>query len=170
MSMVVSIVIIPAIGDQQQPTEIHEYVCCSPKVNVWCGLLYDLIVGNFFYAESTVTGNIYQDLLEIYVFPQIDDLETVTGSKIIFMQDGAPQFSLSVRKVLNGKFPDSWIGRDGPIPWPARSPDLTPLDIFFWGYTKNIVYSKRIADISHLKRRIIAAIETVTPDVLFKTG
>ncbi|CAL1299552.1 unnamed protein product [Larinioides sclopetarius] len=84
--------------------------------------------------------------------------------------DGAlPHFPLSVRKALNGKYPDSWFGRDGPIPWPARSPDLTPLDFFFWGYIKNIVYSERIADISHLKRRIIAAIETVTPDMLFKT-
>ncbi|CAL1291506.1 unnamed protein product [Larinioides sclopetarius] len=86
------------------------------------------------------------------------------------VSDGAPpHFSLSVRKALNGKYPDSWIGRDGPIPWPARSPDLTPLDFFFWGYIKNIVHSERIADISHLKRRIIAAIETVTPDMLFKT-
>ncbi|CAL1279333.1 unnamed protein product [Larinioides sclopetarius] len=85
-------------------------------------------------------------------------------------KDGAPpHFSLSRRKALNGKYPDSRIGRDGPIPWPARSPDLTPLDFFFWGYIKNIVYSERIADISHLKRRIIAAIETVTPDTIFKT-
>ena len=33
----------------------------------------------------------------------------------------------------------------------------------------NIVYSKRIADISHLKCRIIVTIETVTQDMLFKT-
>ncbi|CAL1265239.1 unnamed protein product, partial [Larinioides sclopetarius] len=89
------------------------------------------------------------------------ELAHLTGDR---QNDGAPpHFSLSVRKALNGKYPDSWIGRDGPIPWPARSPDLTPLDFFFWGYIKNIVYSERIADISHLKRRIIAAIETVTP-------
>ena len=36
-------------------------------------------------------------------------------------------------------------------------------------YNKNIVYRERITDISHLKRQIIAAIETVTPDMLFKT-
>ena len=51
-----------------QPTEVHEYVHCSPKKNVWCGLLYDCIVGPFFFPQSTVTGNIYQDLLEIYLF------------------------------------------------------------------------------------------------------
>jgi hypothetical protein len=23
-----------------------------------------------------------------------------------------------------------WDGRDGPLPWPPRSPDITPLDFF----------------------------------------
>ena len=25
------------------------------------------------------------------------------------------------------------IGREGPTPWPPRSPDITPLDFFLWG-------------------------------------
>ncbi|GBM38535.1 hypothetical protein AVEN_110205-1 [Araneus ventricosus] len=77
------------IWGSHQPTETHQYVRCSPKVNVWCGLLYDRVVGPFFITETSITGNIYQDLLEIYVFPQIDDLEAVTGNNIVFMQDGA---------------------------------------------------------------------------------
>ncbi|GBO17504.1 hypothetical protein AVEN_189164-1 [Araneus ventricosus] len=86
------------------------------------------------------------------------------------MQDGAtPHFSISVREALNERFPNSWIRRDGPIPWPARSPDLTPVDFFFWGYIRNIVCSENITDISDLKRRIIAAIETVTPQSLRNT-
>lgn len=39
-------------------------------------------------------------------------------------------------------FPDWWIGRDGPINWPPRSPDISPLDFFLWGYVKDIVYQK----------------------------
>ncbi|GBM45525.1 hypothetical protein AVEN_87565-1 [Araneus ventricosus] len=85
--------------------ETHQYVRGSPKVNVWCGLLHDRVVGPFFFTETSITGNIYQDFLEIYIFPQIDD--------------SSPQFSLSVREALNERFPNSWIGRDGPIPWPA---------------------------------------------------
>ncbi|GBO03802.1 hypothetical protein AVEN_116857-1 [Araneus ventricosus] len=86
------------------------------------------------------------------------------------MQDGATlHFSISVRESLNERFPNSWIGGDGPIPWPARSPDFTPLDFSFWGYIRNIVYRESITDISHLKRRIIAAIETVTPQTLHNT-
>ena len=35
------------------------------------------------------------------------------------MQDGAPpHFSCFVTDVLNERFPDAWIGRGGPIPWP----------------------------------------------------
>ena len=42
-------------------------------------------------------------------------------------------WALTVRESLNNSFPQRWIGRDGPIAWPPRSPDLTPLDFFFWG-------------------------------------
>ena len=28
---------------------------------------------------------------------------------------------------LDAKFPNRWTGRDGPKPWPPRSPDITPL-------------------------------------------
>jgi hypothetical protein len=28
---------------------------------------------------------------------------------------------------------NKWIGRGSNKPWPPRSPDITPLDTFFWG-------------------------------------
>ena len=71
--------------------------------------------------------------------------------------------------VLNERFPDAWIGRGGTIPWPPRSPDLSPLDFFLWGYIKKIVYAAKIRNIQHLQDRIISAIETVTRDVIQKT-
>ena len=86
------------------------------------------------------------------------------------MQDGAPpHFSCFVTDVLNERFPDAWIGRDGPIPWPPRSPDLSPLDFCLWGYFKNIVYAEKIRNIQHLQDRITSAIETVTRDITQKT-
>ncbi|KAL1509065.1 hypothetical protein ABEB36_003863 [Hypothenemus hampei] len=33
--------------------------------------------------------------------------------------------------ILN-KFPNHWIGRDGPYNWSLRSPDFNPLDYFLW--------------------------------------
>jgi hypothetical protein len=71
--------------------------------------------------------------------------------------------------ALNEKFPNAWIGRGGPIPWPPRSPDLTPVDFFLWGYVKNCVYGEKIGDLQHLWDRIATAIATVTPDIIQRT-
>jgi len=115
-------------------------------------------------------GVFYLDLLEQYVFPQIETFEQEIVSRVIFMQDGAPpHFSWFLTDVLNETYPGAWIGRGGPIPWPPRSPDLSPLDFFLCGYIKNIVYAEKIRNIQHLQDRITSAIETVTRDMIQKT-
>ena len=38
--------------------------------------------------------------------------------------------------------------------WAPRSPDLSPLDFFFWGMLKEKVYSTKITDSIHLTQRI----------------
>jgi hypothetical protein len=55
------------------------------------------------------------------------------------------------------------------IPWTPRSPDITPLDFFLWGYVKDIVYKIPVISLDELKLRIVAAIETVTPQMLENT-
>lgn len=158
------------IWGSQQPNEIQEYVRDSPKLNVWCGLFHDQVIGPFFFVEKTITGLVYLDMLELFVLPQIEQIEQQTGQRIIFMQDGAPPHYLrEVRGALNACFPNGWIGRGAPIAWPPRSPDLTPLDFFLWGYIKNIVYAEKIRDLDHLRERISAAILTVTPEMIART-
>ncbi|GBN53969.1 hypothetical protein AVEN_113320-1 [Araneus ventricosus] len=43
----------------------------SPKINVWCALSHDAVIGPFFFAETSVTANIYLDLFQIYAIPQM---------------------------------------------------------------------------------------------------
>jgi len=103
------------------------------------------------------------------VFPQIETFEQETVSRVICMPDGVPPyFSCFVTDVLNERFPDAWIGRGGPIPWPLRSLDLSSLDFFLWGYIKNIVYAEKIRNIQYLQERITSVIETVTRDMIQK--
>ena len=80
-----------------------------------------------------------------------------------------PHWGLCVRDFLNEVFPNRWIGRDGPTPWPARSPDITPLDFFLWGYVKDNVYRTPICDLQTLKTRIKEAIASVTFEMLQNT-
>ena len=74
-----------------------------------------------------------------------------------------------VLRFLDATFPNMWIGRDGPTPWPPRSPDITPLDFFLWGYVKDKVFSTPVPDITNLKARITDAFATVTEDMLENT-
>ena len=50
------------------------------------------------------------------------------------------------------------IGRRGPIEWPARSPDLTPLDFYLWGHLKDLVYARCPRTVEDLKNFIREAI------------
>ena len=69
----------------------------------------------------------------------------------------------------NNCFPDSWIGRDGPIPWPARSPDLTPLDFFVWGRAKELMHTNvEINTREELMERINSAFETMKLQMMLK--
>ena len=89
------------------------------------------------------------------------------ASKIFFQQDGAPaHYSLMARNWLNERLPNRWIGRRGPIEWAARSPDLTPLDFFLWGYVKQKVYQQNIKDLNDLRQSITVTINSIKPDVL----
>ena len=47
--------------------------------------------------------------------------------------------------LLNGKFGERVISRTGPVEWPPRSCDLTPLDSFLWGHIKSLVYANKLA-------------------------
>jgi hypothetical protein len=42
------------------------------------------VVGSFFFVERTITGDIYLDLLEQFVFPQVDDIERENATGVVF--------------------------------------------------------------------------------------
>jgi len=70
---------------------------------------------------------------------------------------------------LDVTFPNRLIGRDGPTPWPPRSPDITTLDFFLWRYVKDKVFSITVPDITNLKARITDAFATISEDMLENT-
>lgn len=73
---------------------------------------------------------------------------------IVWQQDGAPAHKTNAtRQYLDNRY-NEWIGFNGTILWPARSPDLTPLDFFLWGTLKDMVYKERCNNIDELREKI----------------
>jgi hypothetical protein len=100
----------------------------------------------------------------------LEDISLAEAINLRYFQlDGAPShFAREVRQWLDLTYPDRWIGRGGPVPvgWPSRLPDITPLDFFFWGHCKEIVYRTMPNTEEELRGRIITTAATVTPEML----
>ena len=129
---------------------------------VWCGIWRNFVIGPFFF-DSTVTGQSYLNMLNDFMIPQLQSLGI--GLPAWFQQDGTPaHYALIVRQFLDDKFQGRWIGRRRPVEWAPRSPDLTPMDFFFWGYVKDLVYCEKIRDRGHLQERISDACARINGD------
>lgn len=141
----------------------HQKPLHSPKTTVWAAISAK---GPYFFENNqgnNVTANSaeYVKMLQDFFTPQLHEFQGY-NSRTWMQQDGATchtsNASLPVVKEL---FPNKLISRRGDIPWPSRSPDLTPCDFFLWGYLKSRVYHNKPTTISQLKQNIheeIAAI------------
>lgn len=149
------------------PEVIVEKMQNRPKVTVWCGMTASRIIGPYL-LRDTMNADRYLKMLEEYVWPRICGWENI--DELVFMQDGAPpHFARTVRAWLDQKFPERWIGRQGPHNWPARSPDLTPCDFFLWGWAKEKVYQTKPHTLEQLETRIHEVIENVPFEFLQKS-
>ncbi|GBM10429.1 hypothetical protein AVEN_263344-1 [Araneus ventricosus] len=102
----------------------------------------------------------FHPILPSQVLPQLLDDAYVSAamcSSMWFQHDGAPaHYNIDVRLHLNARYGQQWIGRGGPVFWPARSPNLTCLDYFLWWYVKSLVYETPVKSAEDLVARIAA--------------
>ncbi|KAJ8975574.1 hypothetical protein NQ317_018106 [Molorchus minor] len=91
----------------------------------------------------------------------LDELPLNERRNIYFQQDGAPPHnSRIVSELLTGNFGDNWIGTNGPIRWPPRSPDLTPLDFFFLAHIQDNLYKKANQNMDELRTNFIECVDS----------
>jgi hypothetical protein len=131
---------------------------------VWCGIWKDHIIGPFFFNEHD-NGDTYLHMPEEQALASVlnEDGELPTW----FQHIGAPaHYSIRVREFLDQQFPGHWIERRGPVEWPARSPDLTPIDFYLWGHLKAQVYTQKIRNVKHLRQSVIEACNAITPGII----
>ncbi|GFU59896.1 uncharacterized protein TNCV_4726591 [Trichonephila clavipes] len=85
----------------------------------------------------------------------------------LWFQDGATRHTARATiDLLKDTFGDHLISRFGPVNWPPRSCDLTPLDYFLWGYVKSWVYADKPKTLDHLEDNIRHVIATNVGNVI----
>ncbi|GFV72191.1 uncharacterized protein TNCV_3278461 [Trichonephila clavipes] len=108
---------------------------------------YRAMITNFFISEFN-----NQDVQELW-----------------FQQDGATfRTARATIDLLKDTFGDRLISRFGPVIWPPRSCDLTPLDYFLWGYVKSLVYADKPQTLDLLEDNSRRVIADIRPQMLEK--
>ncbi|GFV57116.1 HTH_Tnp_Tc3_2 domain-containing protein [Trichonephila clavipes] len=99
----------------------------------------------------------------------IPELNHHDVQELWFQQDGATcHTARATIDLLKDTFGDRLISRFGPVNWPPRSCDLTPLDYFLWGYVKSLVYADKPQMLDHLEDNIRRVIADIRPQMLEK--
>lgn len=138
------------------------------SVNVWAGILDNYLIGPYI-LPNKLNGPTYLVFLRDILPVLLENIPLEIRQSAWFQHDGAPaHFSAAVREHLDRTYRHHWIGRGGPVPWPPRSPDLTPLDFFLWGYMKQIVYDTPVIDEHDLVGRVVEAAAIVEERNLFE--
>ncbi|GFV43715.1 transposable element Tc3 transposase [Trichonephila clavipes] len=106
-----------------------------------------------------MNGDRYRAMITNFFIPELNNHDV---QELWFHQDAATcHTARATIDLLKDTFGDRLISRFGPVNWPPRSCDLTPLDYFLWGYVKSLVYAGKPQTLDHLEgniRRVIADI------------
>ncbi|GFV94961.1 putative transposable element [Trichonephila clavipes] len=99
----------------------------------------------------------------------IPELNNHDVQELWFQQDGATcHTARATIDLLKDTFGVRLISRFGPVNWPPRFCDLTPLDYFLWGYVKSLVYADKPQTLDHLEDNIRRVIADIRPQMLEK--
>ncbi|GFU58940.1 transposable element Tc3 transposase [Trichonephila clavipes] len=111
-------------------------------------------------------GDRYRGMVTNFFIPE---LKNYNVQELWFQQDGATcHTARATIDLLKDTFGDRLISRFGPVNWPPRSCDLTPLDYFLWGYVKSLVYADKLQTLDHLEDNIRHVIYYIRPQMLEK--
>ncbi|GFU99584.1 uncharacterized protein TNCV_4083051 [Trichonephila clavipes] len=157
--------------------ELDAVICNSQnhlgkkKLTVWCALWAGGIIGPYFFKNDeghnvTVNGDRYRAIITNFFIPELNNHYV---QELWFQQDGATcHTARATIYLLKDTFSDRLISRFGPVNWPPRSCDLTPLDYFLWGYVKSLVYADKPQTLDHLEDNIRRVVADIRPQMLEK--
>ncbi|GFX30050.1 putative DD41D transposase [Trichonephila clavipes] len=159
------------IWSEANPQVYGETPLHPEKLTVWCALWAGGIIGPYFFKNDeghnvTVNGDRYRATITIFFIPESNNHDV---QELWFQQDGATcHTARAAIDLLKDTFGDRLISHFGPVNWPPRSCDLTPLDYFLWGYVKSLVYADKPQTLDNLEDNIRRVIADIRPQMLEK--
>ncbi|GFV08599.1 transposable element Tc3 transposase [Trichonephila clavipes] len=159
------------IWSEANPQVYVETPLHPEKLTVWCALWGGGIIGPYFFKNDeghnvTVNGRRYRAKITNFFIPE---LNSHVVQELWFQTDGATcHTARATIDLLKDTFGDRLISRFGPVNWPPRSCDLTPLDYFLWNYVKSLVYANKPQTLDHLEDNIRRVIADIRPQMLEK--
>lgn len=126
------------------------------------------IFGPYFFEEDestvTVTAKRYISMLQNEFLPELRR-KRYSLRRIFFQHDNAtPHTAKATIEFLHSKFNPDHVISNGL--WPPRSPDLSPLDSFMFGYLKSKVYRNAPLTLLDLRQNIIDEVDAIDSDML----
>ncbi|GFW55337.1 putative DD41D transposase [Trichonephila clavipes] len=115
------------------------------KLTVWCALWAGGVIGPYFFKNDechnvTVNCDRYRAMITNFLIPELNNHDL---QELWFKQDGATcHTARATIDLLKDTFGDHLISRFGPVNWPPRFCDLTPLDFFcfwLWGHKRKVI-------------------------------
>ncbi|GFU16395.1 transposable element Tc3 transposase [Trichonephila clavipes] len=153
-------------------SQVYVETPLHPEIlTVWCALWAGGIIGPYFFKNDeghnvTVNGDRYRAMITNFFIPELNNHDV---QELWFQQDGTTcHTARATIDLLKDTFGDRLISRFGPVNWPPRSCDLTPIDYFLWGYVKSLVYVDKPQTLDHLEDNIRRVIADIRPQMLEK--
>ncbi|GFX64758.1 transposable element Tc3 transposase [Trichonephila clavipes] len=143
---------------------------CSPVINVsvhgWHVKSSRPVPLKNHLVGTQFNGDRYRAMITNFFIPELNNQDV---QELWFQQDGATcHTARATIDLLKDTFGDRLISRFGPVNWPPRPCDLTPLDYFLWGYVKSLVYADKPQTLDHLEDNIRRVIADIRPQMFEK--
>ncbi|GFY23620.1 transposable element tcb2 transposase [Trichonephila clavipes] len=162
-----------AVQKRSQTPLTHTDLCTALQ-DSWCQFPPALLrhYSNPYHVAWGPTGRCTSSFGSSVYFgghPTTNTCALIHSPELWFQQDGATCHTAHATiDLLKDTFGDRLISRFGPVNWPSRSCDLTPLDYFLWGYVKSLVYADKPQTLDHLEDNIPCVIDDIRPQMLEK--
>ena len=133
------------------------------KVMCWAAIVRGRVVIHWLEPNVSVNGAGYLDILKSVLWPQVR--VGVRKYGLWYRQDGATvHTTTAAREWLKCKFDGRVISRLTDRPWPAKSPDLSPLDFWFWSVAMAELRRDPPPSIQSLKSTVEAFVDSLDPE------